>query len=311
MTLELSKISKRYGNVWALRDIDLRVESGEVLGLVGPHWSGKSTLLKIIAGRESRTPASSGPAGSHSVHYVETSRRSFISRLTNRSTDFPGERQNAFETAIREATDVLVIDDLFKGIDPAMRWENAERLRAVAREKGLSVVVSTDDFPAAAAVSDKIAILLDGEIRQYGTPEEIYETPASVSVAALTGRCNIFEARRLTSSKTELPEFQLIDKHFRLYAERADVAKLGAINRNVWLAIRPEHISISFGASFPEDNLVRAVVREIRFEGPTTTIRFDCDGLSLEAVVLRVVGLNIGDECMLGLPPDRIRILRN
>ncbi|MFN2412384.1 MAG: TOBE domain-containing protein [Pyrinomonadaceae bacterium] len=40
--------------------------------------------------------------------------------------------------------------------------------------------------------------------------------------------------------------------------------------KTAWLAIRPEHISISFGASFPADNLLRANVIEARFRGPTT-----------------------------------------
>jgi putrescine transport system ATP-binding protein len=159
-------------------------------------------------------------------------------------------------------------------------------------------------------VGDEIAVLESGSISRIGSPEEIYEAPATRHVASITGRCNIFEARRLTSSKTDIPEFQTICGAHRLFAEKADIAKLGSINRNISLAIRPENISISFGASFPEDNLLRAVVTKIQYLGETTSIEFDCSGLSLEALVFRLVGLHIGDECMLGLPPDRVRILK-
>ena len=88
-------------------------------------------------------------------------------------------------------------------------------------------------------------------MHQTGTAEELYESPVSTIVARVTGRCNIFLARRLTSTKFDIPEFQTINGAHRLFAEKSDIAKLGAINRNVSLAIRPENISMSFGASFP------------------------------------------------------------
>src|SRR5436305_10229725 len=56
MTLHISNLSKRYGNNWVLRDVSLDVERGTVFGLIGPHASGKSTLLKVLAGRETPSP---------------------------------------------------------------------------------------------------------------------------------------------------------------------------------------------------------------------------------------------------------------
>lgn len=50
MQIELEKISKRYGYQWILRDLDLSISSGLVLGINGLNGSGKSTLVKIISG---------------------------------------------------------------------------------------------------------------------------------------------------------------------------------------------------------------------------------------------------------------------
>jgi D-xylose transport system ATP-binding protein len=50
--LQLRGISKRYGGVTALQDVDLDVAAGEVVGLVGDNGAGKSTLVKIVAGTE-------------------------------------------------------------------------------------------------------------------------------------------------------------------------------------------------------------------------------------------------------------------
>ena len=150
-----------------------------------------------------------------------------------------------------------------------------------------------------------------GRIIQIGKPREVYENPNSVAVAKTTGRNNLIKARRLTSTKAEMPEFQTLNGEHRLFTDKVDKSNLGAINQNITLAIRPEHISISFGASFPEDNLLKAKITDVKYLGATTLITLDAKGLSLEALVLRLVGLNIGDECVVGLPPDRILVLKD
>ena len=171
------------------------------------------------------------------------------------------------------------------------------------------MVYASSDFDLLTMIADDIAMLDQTRISEPRTPKEFYENPPTASAARLTGENNLFEARRLTSSDSDLPEFHTIDGGHRIFAFRADKSRLAPINQNSVLAIRPEQVVMSMGNSFPEDNLLRAVVTRIKFRGPTSLVEFDAGGLKLETRVFKVVGLEVGDECMLGLPPHRIMIL--
>jgi ABC-type Fe3+/spermidine/putrescine transport system ATPase subunit len=312
MTLEIRDLSKRYGNNWILRDVTFDARPGEILAILGASKSGKSTLLKILAGRESPSPPEK-PFGIDGRSIVLDERNSQVKR----SWFFSGDRSSHVDLPQRisdllgSSSDVLAFDDPLHCADWIVREQLIKQIREQTCEKRLTTIYATSTFETAALISDRVAVLGEGFIQQTGTPEEIYTSPQTTAVARLSGRCNIFSARRLTSTKFDVPEFQSIDGEHRLFAERADIAKLGAINRNVSLAIRPEDISMSFGASFPEDNLLRAVVTGVKYLGPMTIIELDANGLALEAAVLRLVGLDVGQECVIGLPPDRVRILKD
>lgn len=50
MLLSVQKVSKRFGGLWALREVDLDVDEGEILGIIGPNGAGKTTLFNCITG---------------------------------------------------------------------------------------------------------------------------------------------------------------------------------------------------------------------------------------------------------------------
>lgn len=324
MSLRITKLSRRYAEKWILRDVSLDVAPGEILGIFGPTGSGKSALIRSISGVEK--------ANGGTVHFLDSDMtslscedRKFHSPIltgdsfwktlfkTNKAPQIAdGEGQiMALEDALQRAEGVLLLDNSFCNVDTSLRHRTYEKLRDAVKKKNLCVIFATNDFQEICLACDRVAVLVASEVRQVGTPQEVYENPNSVPVAASVGRNNLFAARRLTSTKIELPEFLTIEGNHRIFARKTEKQSLGAINQNITLAIRPEHISMSFGASFPEDNLLKAVITGIRYLGATTIVGLDCAGLKLEAMVMRLVGLNIGDECMIGLPPDRILILKD
>ncbi len=322
MSLKVVNLSKRYNDKWALRDVSFEVGEGEVFGIFGPSGSGKTSLLNAIRGIFSLNGGSlyfrnndvtKLDASSRNFTTVQDARRSIWNRLSkSKNAASRGEResQNLLH-AIESAKNAILLDDSFCTMDASRTAEFISNIRGAARERKLSILFASANFDQILLACDRAAVLVNGEIKQIGAPQEIYEKPESRVVASLVGRNNLFAARRLTSSKAEVPEFHTIDGGHRLFAQRIERGALGALNQNVTLAIRPEQISLSFGASFPEDNLLKATVKRIQFLGPTTLVDLDAGGLNLQALVLRLVGLNIGDECMVGLPPDRIQIFRD
>ena len=164
-------------------------------------------------------------------------------------------------------------------MDRQTRENSCEKLRETVKEKNLAVIFATNNYDEVFSICDRVSILHNGTIIQTGTPREVYEHPHSSAAARVTGRNNLIKAKRLNSDNSKMPEFQTITGEHRLFTDIIDENSFGAIDENVTLAIRPKHISISFGASFPEDNLIKAKITNVVFKGDTTLIMLDANGL--------------------------------
>lgn len=322
MSLKVTNLCKKYDDKWVLRNVSFEVEKGEVFGIFGATGAGKSTLIRLLSGAENcdggtihvgTKDITALSCDERNFHFPNLTNESFWKSLFNTENQSPladGEGQVlALEEALQNADSVLLLDDSFCYMDRLLRHENYGKLHRTVDEKHLIVVVASNDFDEVLKLCERIVVLHEGEVKQIGTPREIYQKPSCVAVARITGRNNLIEARRIDSPNNELPEFQTILGEHRLFTSKTDKLKNESGGEKVTLAIRPEHISISFGASFPEDNLLRAQITGIDFQGATTLIRLESNGLKLDALVLRLVGLNVGEECMVGLPPDRIFVL--
>ena len=318
MSLSVKNLFKRYGDNWIFKDVSFNVNQGEIFGIFGLTEAGKTTLLKALAGSEPPNggviawqDSDIGNLSENELVFLPRSpenNSSWRSFFSGNNKTYKSGSQRLDEIAAR-ALAVVILDDPFCGMDSALRQRSVRKLRKTTRDKGLAVVLATSNYDEIFDACDRVGVLVDRDIKQVGTPQEVYDHPNCSAVATAVGRNNIFSTRRLTSSKSDHPEFITLVGEHRLFAQKTGIKTLGSINKNVLLAIRPENVSISFGASFPEDNLLKAIVTGVKPRGASTLVELDSNGLKLEAMVLRLVGLNVGDECMLGLPPDRIQVL--
>ena len=322
MPLEITGLSKRYGNKWILRDVEFTAAEGRVLGLLGGTASGKSTLLRILAGATSDSGGSALLDGGDLLKLRQKERgvtslpeaatAPLIGILASRSRESSGETVlKQFEERMTKAGKLILLDDPFAQLDGELRRDAVAMVRRAAKARDRIVIFATADFEQLTEVADDVAVLAQDRIIQTGTPQDVYEEPSSVAAAVLTGGGNLFEARRLSKSNAELPEFHTIDGGHRIYGAPTQKSRLGSIHANVTLCIRPEQVMMSMGASFPEDNLLRGVVTGIQFRGATSLVEFDAAGLKLQTRIFKVVGLEVGQEFMLGLPPHRIVVLKD
>lgn len=221
-----------------------------------------------------------------------------------------GEQQRvAIARAIAIEPKLLLFDEPLSNLDVSLREATRSELRELIKNLGLTAIYVTHDQSEAFDLCDRIVIIDNGELLQTGTPRQLYESPESIAVAKSLGGNNFFQAMRLSSSKSKTHEFRTLNGNHLILANVKEEQKMLPINKPVTLAIRPEDIKFFSGASFPGDNVLKATIKEIKFSGATTIVKLDAGGLFLEALLLRLIGLSIGDEILIGLPPDCIKVL--
>lgn len=107
-----------------------------------------------------------------------------------------GEAQRvALARALAPEPGVVLLDEPLAALDQLLRERLLVELRALFDELAVTVVAVTHDPTEAAALGDRIAVLLDGRIAQTGTPGQVIAAPVSAPVAGLVGQRNVLDGR--------------------------------------------------------------------------------------------------------------------
>jgi ABC-type Fe3+/spermidine/putrescine transport system ATPase subunit len=107
-----------------------------------------------------------------------------------------GEQQRvALARALVIEPSVLLLDEPLSNLDPALRTSTRAELRRLLTERQVTALFVTHDQEDAFAVADRVAILRGGRLLQAGTPEALYDRPASRPVAEFIGRAALVPAR--------------------------------------------------------------------------------------------------------------------
>lgn len=188
---------------------------------------------------------------------------------------------------------ILLLDEPLSNLDANLRQQMRELIKEIQAQTGITTLFVTHDQAEALMLSHRVTLLLDGTLRQVGTPQELFYQPVDVDVARFFGGCNFFHGHiqngKILSEIGALP--------------------INAANGNghrYTATIRPEDILISAGSS-DETETIEGTVRAIDFEGSTTRIRIQIKKNEYTALTTKP-GFSPGQSVHIYLPPDKIRV---
>jgi ABC-type Fe3+/spermidine/putrescine transport system ATPase subunit len=201
-----------------------------------------------------------------------------------------GQQQRvALARAIAPEPRVLLLDEPLSNLDPALRERTRRELRTLIRRIGITTILVTHEQEEAFDLADHVAVLRAGRLEQVGTPEALYQQPATAFVAGFIGRASAVPVRILAQT----------DRIVRVVLPGSDsswdIEHPGPLSGAYQLFIRPEAVRLS-----PAGGGVTGEIVERRFVGATAlyTIRLESEAqieVSAEPSVARL-GDRVGLE---------------
>ncbi|VEN72712.1 polyamine transporter subunit; ATP-binding component of ABC superfamily [Candidatus Desulfarcum epimagneticum] len=198
-----------------------------------------------------------------------------------------GQRQRvALARALVNEPEALLLDEPMSALDARLRARVQVDLRRLQKKLGQTFVMVTHDQGEAMAVSDRIAVMRDGEIIQSGTPEDVYDNPRTRFVAEFLGDANLIHGRFSNGVfETKMGAF--------LMSETPPWTRGMAAIRPEWIRIRDAR---------PEKNGLEVTVKDVVYRGAWLDIRVEPGPLRVRTHTYE--SFNPGDRLWLELAPE-------
>ena len=347
LALRVSGVSKQFGAIRALEDLNFEVKKGGFFVLFGPSSVGKTTTLRAICGLESidsgrieidGRDATTAPIRERGVTMVfqsfalyphmtlaqnfayplkeagvsskeikkrvgETVEMLGLShRLNNKpSTLSGGEQQRvALGRALISRPEILLLDEPLTNLDAKLRHDMRAELKRLHRQLGMTIVYATPDELEALSMGENIAVMENGHVVQQGTPDELYERPKNIYVAAKIGspHMNLLDTKVATGRNG-------VDTSFGPVAVSAPNLPP---NEAVMMGIRPSDIKLARrGASH-----IPTKVSLIEPLGDLTLITLEAgkDHLRMLLSEADAIGIQTGEDLNVVIKPEHVHIFQ-
>lgn len=144
---------------------------------------------------------------------------------------------------VRDNVSAILFDEPLTVIDPQLKWKLRRKLKQIHEQFNITMVYVTHDQLEASTFADKIAVMYNGQIVQFGTPRELFENPTHTFVGYFIGSpgMNFFEARLENRDQQD----KLIFGKEEITVSDAMLARLKAMGANkVKVGIRPEFVHV-------------------------------------------------------------------
>ena len=354
MKLRLSGLTKRWGDVYGVKDLDLEVEDGDLVAFLGPSGCGKTTSLLMVAGIYKPTEGEiffddqivnelqprdrrlgmvfqSYALYPHmtvlqNIGYplkLKKMRRSEIRDRVQKISDLMGigdlldrrpaqlsggqQQRVALGRAIVKEPSLLLFDEPLSNLDARMRLTMRSEIKRLQTELGITSVYVTHDQVEALTMADKIAVMREGELEAYDTPDELYDRPPTTFVASFIGNppMNMLEVE----VQPDGDAFVARREGLEVSVPRARAN--GAVGQGmVLMGIRPEDVHVEQTGFRPEEPAggsgIRGQVTGVEPMGRETVVEIGVEGNTLHALVEPTVRIAMHEMVRLDLDSDRV-----
>jgi putrescine transport system ATP-binding protein len=331
--LKIENISKSFGKIKVLENINLNISKSEFFGLLGSSGSGKTTLLRILGGFEipdsgriyldgldiTNLEPFERPLNYMFQSYAlfphlnvfnnlafgikdhfdkneislkvnEISKLLSIENLLNRRIKqlSGGEQQRvALGRCLIKKPKLLLLDEPLAALDKKLRTKTQLELTSLQKQLEITFVFVTHDQEEAMSLSDRMAIMKNGNILECSSPEEIYENPKSTYTANFVGIANIFELKK----KNENYFSNELNTKFEINKNE--------LNENCNILLRPEKIKIIKKNNTDTKNLnsVEGTILEKSYLGSFTRYEVKC-----HKKIVSVIDQNYNDNANYNFP---------
>jgi ABC-type Fe3+/spermidine/putrescine transport system ATPase subunit len=215
-----------------------------------------------------------------------------------------GQQQRvALARALVYSPGILLLDEPLSNLDAKLRGQMRIELKRLQERVNVTVLFVTHDQIEAMSLSTRLAVMNHGQIEQLGTPQEVYERPATPYVEDFLGHVLRFRGqvieRGLDAALVEV-------SGVRLRAETVDDTL--APGDQVLAAIRPEDLELYRAGEGSLQNTIRAAVEKVLYLGSECELLLGYEDLHYTLLVSRSLMSRVGSEIDLYLPPEHLRV---
>jgi ABC-type Fe3+/spermidine/putrescine transport system ATPase subunit len=315
--IELKNIIKKYGEVIAVKGINLAIKKGELVTLLGASGCGKTTTLKCVTGQHYPEEGQVYING-QDVTFLPTYKRNigmvfqnfalFPHKTVFENVEFPlmirkmpkverkkqvlealkvvyldthadkyprqlsgGQQQRvSLARALVYKPEVILFDEPLSNLDAKLREEMRFEIKDLQKRMNITSIYVTHDQDEALALSDKVAIMNQGVIEQYGTPEEIYDRPKTKYVAQFIGLSNFLKGKVIEKIDRNTVWFQSGELILETSYPGGNVR-----NKEVEVLIRPNRVLLFSNRDDLRPNEIRGRVGKKTYLGDMIDYRIE------------------------------------
>jgi iron(III) transport system ATP-binding protein len=266
---------------------------------IWPHMTvAENVAFPLVHGQRRVSPAEARARAQEALKLVQ------LDGLGERPAPFlsGGQQQRvALARAIVHRPALLLLDEPLSNLDATLRDDMQLELRQLVTRLNITTIYVTHDQREALSMSDRIAVMQNGQVVQLGTPRQIYFEPRNAFVASFIGRSNFLKGRMAGRSADGCAQIET--PIGSVLSSSADAVANGDA---VVLAIRPESVVIEAAPpAAGQANCFSGTVEHGSFIGSSMELRVRVGDTLLSAVCSAVNAPQPGQTVQLHVPPAR------